>query len=149
ELPNGVDADLGQPCLGSRANAPHQLDRQIMKEVQFGLWIDNHQTVGFSHLRGNLRQMLVAGHTDRDGKTDLCPHTAPYLNCNISGLTEKVGAPHNVGKCLVDGNAFDQRSEIIEHVDGSITQPLVFLEMATDKDQLWTKLTSPPARHAA
>ena len=60
-----------------------------------------------------------------------------------------MGAPRDVGKGLVDGNPFDERREIVEHVDGSIAQPLVLLEMATDKDQLRTKLTSPPARHAA
>src|SRR5262249_12794142 len=59
------------------------------------------------------------------------------------------GCTRNVSKGLVDGNSLDERSEIIEHIDGSITQPLVILEMADDKDQLWTKLASPPSRHTA
>jgi hypothetical protein len=29
---------------------------------------------------------------------------------------------------------FDERSEIIEHIDRSIAQPLVILEMPADKD---------------
>ena len=63
--------------------------------------------------------------------------------------TEEMGAARDVGKGLVDGNPLDERCEIIEHVYGSITQPLVILEMATHKDQLRTKLASPPSRHTA
>jgi hypothetical protein len=55
-----------------------------------------------------------------------------------------VGAPRNIGKGLVDGNSLNERGEIIQHVDGSIAQPLVILEMAADKDQVWTKLASSP-----
>jgi hypothetical protein len=51
-----------------------------------------------------------------------------------------VGASRNVGKGLVDGNSFDERSEIIKHIDGSIAQPLVILEMSADKDQLRSRL---------
>ena len=144
-----MDADLGQPRLGDRAHAPHQLDRQVVKEIELGVGIDNHQPVGLGHLRGNFRQVLGARHADRDWKADLCPHTAPYRACNFSRRTEEMGAPRDVGKGLVDGNPLDQRREIIEHVDGSITQPLVILEMAADKDQLRTKLARPPSRHAA
>ena len=60
-----------------------------------------------------------------------------------------MGAARDVGKGLVDGDPLDQRREIIEHVDGSIAQPLVLLEMATDKDQLRTEFARPPSRHAA
>ena len=55
----------------------------------------------------------------------------------------------NVSKGFIDGNPLDKRGEIIEHIDGSIAQPLIILEMPVDKDQLWTQLTSPPSRHAA
>ena len=34
--------------------------------------------------------------------------------------------------------------EIIEHLDGRIAQPLVFLEMAADENQLRTELARPP-----
>src|SRR5215475_6118461 len=73
----------------------------------------------------------------------------PVWLSHLRGRTEKVGAPRNVSKGLVDGNPFDERSEIIEHIDGSIAQPLVILEMPADKDQLWTQLTGPPSRHTA
>jgi hypothetical protein len=49
-----------------------------------------------------------------------------------------VSAPRYVSKGFVDGNPFDKRSEIPEHVDRCIAQPLVILEMPADKDQLWT-----------
>src|SRR3982075_1544636 len=149
QLPNGMDADLGQPRPGNRAHSPHQLDRQVVKEVQLGVGIDNHQPVGFGHLRGDFRQVLGARHADGDWKTNLYPHTAPYRVCNFSGRTEEMGAPRGVGEGFVDGNPPDEGGEIIEHIDGSITQPLVILEMATDKDQLRTKLTSPSSWYAA
>ena len=74
---------------------------------------------------------------------------AHVLAYNLLRRAEEMGAPHAVGEGFVDGNPLDERGEIIEHVDGSITQPLVILEMATDKDQLRTKLTSPSSWHAA
>jgi hypothetical protein len=64
-------------------------------------------------------------------------------------VNEKVSAPRNVSKGFVDGNPLDKGSEIIEHIDGSITQPLIILEMPADKDQLWTQRASPPSRHTA
>jgi len=38
---------------------------------------------------------------------------------------------------------------IIEHIDGSIAQSLVILEVPSDKDQVRTKLPGPPPRHTA
>ena len=55
-----------------------------------------------------------------------------------------MSAPHNVSKGFIDGNPFDKRSEVIEHIEGSIAQSLIILEMPADKDQLWTQLTGPP-----
>ena len=42
QLPNGVNTDLGESRAGNRAHSPHQLDRQVMEEIQFGLGIDDH-----------------------------------------------------------------------------------------------------------
>src|SRR5499425_2313478 len=144
-----MDANLGQPRASYRPHSPHQLDRPVVKEIQLGLGIDNHQPVRFGHLRGNFREMFGACHADRDWKAKLRSHTTTYRSRDLRRRTEQVGAPHNVSKGLVDGNPFDERSEIIEHIDGSIAQPLVILEMPSDKDQLWTQLTSPAARHTA
>ena len=55
----------------------------------------------------------------------------------------------HVGERLVDGDALDERREIAKHLDGGIAQPLVFLEMAADKDELRTKLARRPSRHPA
>ena len=135
--------------MRDRAHAPHQLDGQVVKEVQLGVGIDNHQPVGLGHLRGNFRQVLGARHADRDRKAKLRPHAAPDRACNFGRRTEEMGAPRDVGKGLVDGNPLDEGREIIEHLDGGIAQPLVVLEMAADKDQLRTELARPPSRHAA
>src|SRR5215831_9675386 len=144
-----MDANLGQPCLSNRAHSPHQLDRQVVKEIQLGLGIDNHQPIRFGHLRGNFREMLGACHADRDWKAKLHSHTTTYRSRDLRRRTKEASAPHNVSKGLVDGNPFDERSEIVEHIDGSIAQPLVIVEMPADKDQLRTQLTGPPSRHTA
>src|SRR5262245_46883777 len=60
-----------------------------------------------------------------------------------------MGAARDIGEGLVDGNSLDEGREIVQHLDDGIAQPLVLLEMATDKDQLRTELTRPPSRHAA
>src|SRR5215813_3935194 len=144
-----MDANLGQPCASDWTHSPHQLDRQVMKKIQLSLGIDHHQSVRLGHLRGNFREMLGACHADRDWKAKLRAHTTTYCSRDLRRRTEKVGASRNVSKSLVDGNPFDERSEIIKHIDGSIAQPLVILEMPADKDQLRTQLTSPASRHTA
>jgi hypothetical protein len=58
-------------------------------------------------------------------------------------------AASNIGKRLVDRDPLDKRREVIKHRDGGIAQPLVILEVATDKNQLRAKLARLPARHAA
>ena len=41
QLTDGGDADLGEPRLGGGAHAPHQCDGQRVKELEFGVWIDD------------------------------------------------------------------------------------------------------------
>jgi hypothetical protein len=60
------------------------------------------------------------------------------------GEPKRCVQPRNVSKGLVDGNPFNERSEAIEHIDGSVAQPLIVPEMPADKGQLRTKLASPP-----
>jgi hypothetical protein len=64
QLSDGTHTDVGQPRLNDRAHAPHQFDGQIVKEVQFGAGIDNHQPVGLGRLRGDFRQVLGARHAN-------------------------------------------------------------------------------------
>src|SRR5271166_6843834 len=144
-----MDANLGQPRPSNRAHSPHQLDREVVKEIQLGLGIDNHQPVRLGHLRGNFREVLGACHAYRDWETELCAHTTTYCSRDLSRRTEKVGASRNVSKGLVDGNPLDERGVVVEHVDRGIAQPLIICEMAADKDQFWAQITRPPSRHAA
>ena len=58
-------------------------------------------------------------------------------------------APGNIGEGFVDGDALDQRGEIVEHRDDRVAEPLVVAKMATDKNELRTELARPEARHAA
>src|SRR5438552_7874544 len=101
-----MDANLGQPRASHRPHSPHQLDRQVVKEIQLGLGIDNHQPVRFGHLRGNFREMLGACHADRDRKAKLRAHTTTYCSRDLRWRTEKVGASRNVSK----GSSMEIRS---------------------------------------
>jgi hypothetical protein len=60
-----------------------------------------------------------------------------------------MSAPCDVSESLVDGNSLDEWGEVIEHVDRSIAQPLVIVEMTADKDQPWTQFSGAPPGHAA
>src|SRR4029077_10537570 len=117
-----MDANFGQPRLSNRAHSPHQLDGQIVKKIKLGLAIDNNQPVWLGYLRGNFREVLSACHADRGWKAKLCANAPTCGSCDLSGRTEKVGAPRNVSKGLVDRNPFYERLEIIEHIDGGIAQ---------------------------
>jgi hypothetical protein len=121
----------------------------VVKEFQFGVGIDNHQPVGLGHLRGNFRKMLGARHADRDRQAKLRLYAAPDCPRNFSRRTEKMGAPRDVGKRLVDGNPLDEGREIADYPDGGIAQPLVVAEMAADKCELRTEFPRLPSRHAA
>src|SRR6266550_4973283 len=59
QLSNGVSTDLGEPRAGDGPHSPHQLDRQVVKEIQLGFGIDDHQPVRLSHLRGNSSASLA------------------------------------------------------------------------------------------
>ncbi|ESW64867.1 hypothetical protein X771_24470 [Mesorhizobium sp. LSJC277A00] len=144
-----LDADLGQPRLGRRADAPHQADRQIMQEGKFGVRIDHHQAVGLGHLRGDLGQMLGARHADRDRQAELCPDAPTHRGGDLGRRPEQMRAAGDVGKGFIDGNPLDQRREIVEHLDGGVAQPLIVGEMAADEDQSGAKLARALSGHAA
>src|SRR5262249_31579763 len=58
-------------------------------------------------------------------------------------------APCNVGEGLVDGDALDRRREIATDSDGGVAEPLVFVEMSSDKNEVVTELPRTPSSHAA
>ena len=93
--------------------------------------------------------MLGACNADRDRQAELCPHAAPDRTGDLGRRAEQMRAAGDIGEGLVDRNPLDQWGEIIEHLDRSITQPLVLLEMAVDEDQARTKLARPPSWHTA
>src|SRR5262249_23802541 len=149
QLPDGTDADVGQSCLGNGAHSPHQLDRQVVQELQLGFRIDNDQSVRLGHLRSDFREMLGTRHADGDWKAKLCAHAVTDRSRDLGWRAKKVSTPGNVGKSLVDGNPLDERGEVVEHVDRSIAQPLVITEMTADEDDSWTQFSGAPPGHAA
>src|SRR6516164_883975 len=58
-------------------------------------------------------------------------------------------APCNIGEGLVDGDALYGRREIAQYFDGGVAEPLVFIEMSADKNEVGTELPRAPSRHAA
>src|SRR5262245_27229128 len=58
-------------------------------------------------------------------------------------------APCNVSEGLVDGDALDGRREVAQDCDGGIAEPLAFVEMSADKNEVGTELPRAPSRHAA
>src|SRR5499426_1480377 len=58
-------------------------------------------------------------------------------------------APCNVGEGLVDGDALYGRREIAQYSDGGVAEPLVFVEMSADKNEVGTELPRTSSRHAA
>src|SRR5882762_3423038 len=92
--------------------------------------------------------MLGARYTDRDRKAKLRPHALADCPCNFGRRTEEMGAARDVGKGLVDGNPLDEGREITHHLDGGVAQPLVFAEMAADKNEVWTEFARSSPRHA-
>ncbi len=148
-MADGQHAALGQSRLGHRADAPHQLDRQVVKEFQFALGIDDDQPVGLGDLRGDLCQVLGARHADRDRQAELRLHAAPDGARNLGRRAEQMAAAGDVGKRLIDRHPLDQGREVADHLDGGVAQPLVVAEMAAHKSQLRTELARPPSRHAA
>ena len=144
------DADLGQPRLGRRADAPHQLDRQIVQEGELGAGIDHHQPVGLGDLRGDLGQMLGARHADRDRQAEFARARGAGSCAAISA-----GGPNRCVQPATSAKAssMEMRStsgvKSSSTVDRRVAQPLVVAEMAADEDQLRAKLARPAARHAA
>src|SRR4029450_7417112 len=55
----------------------------------------------------------------------------------------------NVGEGLVDRDALYGRREIAQDSDGGVAEPLVFVEMSADKNEVGTELPRAPARRAA
>ena len=86
---------------------------------------------------------------DMDRQPKLRPHASANCAGNFGRRPEQMGAARNVGKGLVNGNPFHERREIADHLDGGVAQPLVFLEMPADKDELRTEFGRLPSRHAA
>src|SRR5574338_719906 len=58
-------------------------------------------------------------------------------------------APRDVGEGFVDRDALDRRREIAEDRDGGVAEPLVFVEMSADKNQVGTELPRASSGHPA
>src|SRR5262245_39898303 len=58
-------------------------------------------------------------------------------------------ATGNVSEGLVDGDALDGRREVAQDSDGRVAEPLVFVEMPADKNEVGTELPRASSGHAA
>ena len=81
--------------------------------------------------------MLGARDADRDRQAELVADARGGSRCAIAaGGPNRCVAAGDVGEGLVDRDALDQRREVVEDVDRGIAEPLVFLEVAADEDQV-------------
>ena len=133
--PMVTHADIGQPRLGDRADAPHQLDRQVVKESR-------------ARSRDRQRPARRAWPPARRfspgawcaPRPPRSAAPAPPARGGESSLAISTGGPKrrvaagDVGKRFIDGDALDERREIAEHLDRGIAQPLVLLEVAADEN---------------
>ncbi len=149
QVADGSDAAFGESRPGRRADAPHHLHRQIMKEGELGLRVDDNQPVGLGDLRGDLGEVLCAGDADGDGKGQFVAHPSADRRGDLGRRAEEVGAACDVGESLVDRDPLDQRREVAQYPDRGVAEPLVLLEVPADEDQVGAKLSRPPTRHAA
>ena len=146
-LADGEHAHIGKPRPRDRAHAPHQLDRQIAKEIRLGPGRDDDQPVGLGHLRDDFREVFGLRDTQRDRQSHLRGHAPPNRLRHVFRQPEEMDRAGDVGKGLVDRDPLDRRREIAQYIDGGITQPLVVLEVATDELQFRAELARPPSRH--
>jgi hypothetical protein len=148
-LADGGDADPGEPRLRGGTHAPHQFDWQLVKEIEFSLWIDDDQSIRLGHLRRDLGQVLSACHADGHRQAKFGAHAGPNRLRNRRRRTEKMRASCDVGEGLIDRDALYGRREITQHSDGRVAQPLVFVEVSGDENEVGTELPRAPPRHAA
>src|SRR5262249_24018249 len=98
QLADGMDTHLGQARLGGRTHSPYQLAWHNVTEISLWLAFDQHLAARIRQSRDNLQKMLVAVHGNRDLKTNLVSHTAPFRACNLGRPTEKMGAARDIGE---------------------------------------------------
>ena len=149
QLTDGGDADLGEARSRWRADAPHQCDGQLVKELEFSVWIDDDQSIRLRNLRCDLARCLVrATPIDIGASSSRAREPEPSVR-SLPARPKEMRAPCHVGEGLVDGDALDGRREIADDSDGSVAEPLVFVEMSADKHEVGTELPRASSRHAA
>src|SRR6185295_17629144 len=95
----------------------------------------------------NFCEMLCARDADRDRKAQLLPHAASDSLGDFDRRSEEMRAAGDVGKGLVNGDTLDERGEVAQHIDGSVADALIVLEMTADKDEVRAEFARPPSRH--
>jgi hypothetical protein len=89
-------AKLAQPCPRGRTHSPHQLDRQVVNELQLGVGINNHEPVGLGLARQSLPDAWCALHRLRsEGQAP--PARVGGLPLQFRQADRRDGAARNVG----------------------------------------------------
>ena len=149
QLPDGENALVRELGPGDGTDAPHQADRQIVEELEFGRGIDHDQAVRLGDLRGDLRQVLGARHPDRNGETEFGPNASADRGGDLGRGAEEMRATRDVGEGLVDRDPLHQRREVAEDGDGRVAEALIVAEVPADEDELRAQLARLAAGHAA
>jgi hypothetical protein len=117
--------------------------------LEFRLRSDDEQPVRFGYLRGYFCEVLGARHSNGNREPQFTSHPAPDRFGDRRWGTEKTFRAGDVCECFVDRNPLNQWREVSDDLHGGVTQPLVFSEVSSDKDELRAEFACPPPRHPA
>ena len=134
-------------CRGS--DAPYQTDRKRVEKITLVLWGHSNDSVRFGHLRCNLGEVLGAGHANGQGEADLVANASADCYGDVCRRSEQMDGAGNVEECLIDRHPLNPGREVVKDRNDIIAKSLVAPEVATDEEEITTKLAGPPARHTA
>src|SRR5580698_4965724 len=93
--------------------------------------------------------MFRAGHAHRQRKADLVADASTDGCRYLSWCSEEMHGTGNIEECFIDRHALDSRGEVVKDRHDVIPELLVAAKVATDEEEIATKLASSPPWHAA
>ena len=113
-------------ALVDRADAPHQLDRQVVQEGELGRR-DRRPPArrAWRPARRSWPDAWCARRRPRSAGRARRARGARIVAGDLGRRAEQMRAAGDVGEGLVDRDALDQRREVVEHLDRGVAEPLV------------------------
>ena len=147
DLADRVDPPRVQLLRGLRPDAPEPVDRQRVQEVELTRGRHDDQPVGLADRARDLGQELGASDADRDRESDPFPNHAAQLARDLHRRTRHLPQPADVEERFVDGDAFDERSRVLEHVEDGPARFLVRADPGRNDDRVRAQPSCQSAAH--